>query len=223
MEREKRKLREIIRYNLEFEKTIEYFNWTLDGGNTLSKELEKVLDFEKGQFFTLLPEDADFGALYEFADGWILPQNPTYVQFDASGNKSGSYTIVPQLNHEISDFIFNKMEFKNNRVCVFEDVLTRPEHPHLEFFHQYGLQYLNECYYFLSRDNDSPEIIAQTISESGAIWHTLFILTESDNLKALGKEITLESIREFCKNVQLLVLGAYDGEGYVFWEPGKAM
>jgi hypothetical protein len=54
-----------------------------------------------------------------------------------------------------------------------------------------------------------------------ALWHHVFILTEIANIDEMGKEITLDNIKEFCKNTQLLVIGAYDGEGYVFWEPGK--
>lgn len=211
-------LKELKRYNLDHERTIEYFNFILEGGNTLSKELERVLDFEKGQFFTLLPDNADFSALYEFPGGWILPQNPTYDQCNEFGRKTGSYTWIPTLNKEIGAFIFDTME-KNNYVSVFEDVITRPGKSHLESIDKYGALYLSEYYCYLTPKNASPEIIVSVIRESGIIWHTLFILTEINNPENINKEITLENIKEFSENTKLLVLGAYDGEGYVFWEP----
>ena len=94
-------LRKLNRYNLDFKKANEYFDFIFGGGNTLSSKLQTELNFENGQFFTLLPDDADFSALYEFERGWILPQNPTHFTYDEQGNRKGSYTWIPKLNYEI--------------------------------------------------------------------------------------------------------------------------
>ncbi len=207
------------KYDLDFEKTMDYFNSIMEGGNTLSLELKRNLCFENGQFFTLLPEDANFEDLYDFWGGWILPQNPTFDQFDKLGKKSGSYTLIPTLDMEISNFICEKMLLHPNYVCLFEDVVRQLSDPHLEFFHQYGFLYLEEIYFLLNKDNVTSELIRSTINQSGVIWHTLFMLSFADNSKIIEKNITIDGIKEFCLNTRMLIIGAYDGEGYVFWEP----
>jgi hypothetical protein len=209
------------RYELDFDKAMEYFTWQMDGGNTLSKELSNILNFKEGVFFTLLPEDARFERLYLFEGGWILPQNPTYDQFDAFGNKTGSYTRIPTLKMEISNLLFVKMRMQTNFACIFEEVMQRLDDPHLDFFYEYGFLYLNELYYVLFNHAASPELLKSAIGESNALWHQLFILTEISNPDFLGKKITLDRMKEICQKTQLLIVRAYDGEGFLFWEPNK--
>lgn len=208
----------LFRHNLDYDKAIVYTREQLIFGNTLSKELLNVLDFEKGKFFTLLPDDADLTRIYEFPYGWILPQNETIEYINESGGKS-SFSWTPTVKNEISSFISEKLRLKTNRVCIFEDVVQLLSDPHIKFFHEYGLLYINELYYLVNGKNSSQETIASAIGEANALWHLVFILTESDKSYAAGQEITLGEIKEFCKDTQLLIIGAYDGEGFVLWEP----
>lgn len=209
-------LKDLIKRNLEFEKSILYLKDQLNGGNKLSHELLLTVNFEKGQFFTLLPPDADLEHLYDFFGGTILVQNPTIEYINESGKKV-SYTKVPTLKNEISKYIFDKIKTSANN-CIFEDVVQVISDPHIDFFHKYGLKYKNELYYRITNDIASEELILEAIKEVSSFWHTLFILTEN-NFVPVKKELTLENIKLFCDEITLLVVGAYDGEGYVLWEP----
>lgn len=208
------------RHDLNFEKAYSYLKDQLDCGYILSDELLRILNFEEGQFFTLLPSDADLTRIYNFFEGLILPQNPTYEQISATGKKS-FYTWIPNLKNELSHIILEKIKLKQNNVCVFEDVTRRLEDSHLDFYNQYGVNYLGQIYYLINNEIATKELIATAIGKSNALWHLLFILTESVPEKPLNKEISLDEIQNLCKKTQLLVVGAYDGEGYVFWEPYK--
>lgn len=209
-------MRELIKHNLDFFRAKIYVEDVLNGGHTLSKELLNLLDFEKGQFFTLLPTDADLARLHEFSYGWILPQNETKEYIDEFGRKS-SFSWTPTVLNEISQFIFEEVNLKGF-TCFFEDVVRLPSDPHLEFFHEYGLLYLNELYYLIDNEHASQESIRSAIGEVNALWHLLFVVTKIETSEILGKEITLNTIKEICRRTQLLVVGAYDGEGFVFWE-----
>jgi hypothetical protein len=37
------------------------------------------------------------------------------------------------------------------------------------------------------------------------------------------KVLALEVLENACKKIQLLVVGAYDAEGFVFWEPDNVI
>ena len=213
-------LRELNRHNLDYEKALAYFKDQLNPGHALSTELLNYLDFKNGQFFTLLPVDADLNRIYDFFGGLILPQNPTHTYINELGKKS-SYTWIPTLKKEMSAYIYQLIQLKYSSIAVFEDVLHRPEDTHLDFFNQYGLLYLNQMYYLLNKNNGTPEVIESAIGEADALWHLLFILAEIESSDSLEKELTLEKIKEFARNTKLLVLGAYDDEGYVLWEPNS--
>ncbi len=213
-------MRILNKYVLEFDKAFAYLNDQLNGGNSLSKELLNNLNFENGYFFTLLPENANFEELYMFEGGWILPQNPILEQVSKSGKKS-TYTWIPTLDEEIKRYIFEKLQLNKNYLAIFEDVVRYPEDYHQEFVLEFGLRYLNEFYYQLNISNASEELIGSAIHHINAQWHLLFILTEIKGENKIRKEISLDNIKEFSQNTRLLILGAYDGEGYFFWEPNN--
>lgn len=210
--------KELIRYNLRYNEAATYVKEQLNCDHILTQELLKTLEFEKGEFFTLLPSSADLSKLYEFYGGCILPQNKTLKY---KNEEKGSYTWIPTLKNEMSLYILEKLKFNESYACIFEDVLRRPNGPHLDFFHQYGFLYLEQIYY-LVKNNASAEVVKSAIDEVNALWHLLFIVTEIPNTILLGQQVSLEKIQKFCKNTLLLVVGAYDGEGFVLWEPHKS-
>ncbi len=212
-------LRPLKKYNLKYEKAIIYANDQLNCNYPLSKELLKELNFENGQFFTLLPEDADLNRIYDFFCGLILPQNEICEVINELTGEKSYYTRVPTLDNEIANFIFEALTHNEISVCIFEDVQQELTSPHLEFFHEFGFSCLNKIYYFMNKENASRDEIINALGESNAIWHQLCILTQVNYYNTPGQEVTLEIINHFAKNIQLMILGAYDGEGYFFWEP----
>ena len=33
-----------------------------------------------------------------------------------------------------------------------------------------------------------------------------------------NQKLTIKKIKEICLNTKIIIVGAYDGEGYIFWE-----
>ncbi len=218
--------KKLTRHNLDYEKTIIYVKDQLDIGYVLSEELN-LLNFEEGQFFTLLPENVDLNKIYDFFGGLILPKNETKAQTsESSGKVHEDSKWAPTLNEEISFHISEEFKCKNDYAGIFEDVQQELTSPHLEFFYEFGFSCLNQIYYFLSKKDASPELVYTAMSEADAIWHLLFIITEVDSefIKQFrpGQKINLEHIKKFRDRIRLLALGAYDGEGCIFWEPTTA-
>ena len=54
------------------------------------------------------------------------------------------------------------------------------------------------------------------MENSNAFWHSL-CLTEADFMNVTDT-LKIEKIKEVCLKTKLVMIGAYDGEGYVFWE-----
>ncbi|EFB42295.1 hypothetical protein pah_c012o001 [Parachlamydia acanthamoebae str. Hall's coccus] len=51
-----------------------------------------------------------------------------------------------------------------------------------------------------------------------SFWHSVGVLTEADCFKNDNHTLSLEDIQHICKKTRMILIGAYDGEGYVLWE-----
>lgn len=88
-------------------------------------------------------------------------------------------------------------------------------HPY--FFDDYTVFCRDEVYYLINSSNFSSKLIAECLRRSTSFWHSLGLITTAD-LREVEKEFSSENIREICLKTEVAFVGAYDGEGYVFWE-----
>lgn len=211
------------RHELNFERSIAFVRDNLDNVNTLSNEILNSVNFIAGTFFTLLPPGSDLDRLYEFKEGVILPQNPIIESI--INEKKSRHSVTPTIEEALSEFIFYKINDNKNLSCVFDDVLHDPQSPHLKLFYEKKGLYLfgNEVFYIIRQYNNNLEFILRCIGKSFAHWHSLGVLAEADCFNNINDNVlTLENIQNICKNTNTIMVSAYDGEGYVFWEKSPA-
>ena len=210
-------MKELKKHVLDFELTLKYVQDNLSDGKTLSLELLNLINFFDGYFFTLLP-DATIEGLYNFKSGGILPQIAEEEYF-ISG-KRATYSIIPTIQNEVSDFIFQKVKKSTELSCVFEEILDSPKSPQLTYFRKHNLLYIheNQVYYLIEGSIVKYDAIIKCVEKSNAIWHSLCVLTTADFSHLSNENLTLGKIKEVCLGTELIILGAYDGEGYIFWE-----
>jgi hypothetical protein len=184
------------RYELDFSRGIEYFKSNLEDTNELSSMVIKSVCFKSGRFFTLLPNNTNINNINEFRFAGI----------------------AINVRSQVNDIIFNKLMSDNRLICIFDDVTTDFRLEYRDpLFLSCGLVCEKEIYYLVTRENASRELIDQCFRASNAIWHSLCILTKY-RLNENKKLIDLSEMKEVCLNAGLILAGAYDGEGYVFWE-----
>jgi hypothetical protein len=181
---------------LEKSKALNYFKFNLNSVNRLSSEVLRVIS-DSGVFFTLLPEDV----------------NDEFVHnFDLGGIAEGMRDLEESQ-------IYEKMQANPRLACVFDDFENEyPKGSTGKLYVKCGLYYKNEIYYTLNNKTVSREILSDCFLASNTMWHSLCLLTETDLTDFVHKEITDEKIKEICAKVHLVMICAYDAEGYVFWE-----
>jgi hypothetical protein len=212
-------MRELIRSSLEFKKLYPYFKDRLEGVNELSIEVLNLVDFNDGFFFTLLPNNANLDRIYNLNEGLILPQNPKLLSED----RKSYFQYIPTLREEVSEYIYEKMCSTNPTLnCIIDDFNSSITRPSLEFFKSRDLfaSFSDQVYYKLPSSMANAKIIDELLFRSNAFWHSLCLLTEAD-FSDIINVLTSEKIREICLKTQMIITGAYDGEGYVFWERNK--
>lgn len=185
------------RYKLDQNKVKEYLHWNLEGLNLLSSTLLALEFYDKGDFFSLLPELIEENKINEFKHGGTGVNLNSYVKY----------------------MMWMRLFEDNSLCCIFDEVnFNYQERKNDLLFNLCGLHYEEEIYYLLNKNNLKIENINDCFYASNAIWHSLCILTRTNFSMLVNQKLTKENIRECCKNAELILVGAYDAEGYIFWE-----
>lgn len=188
---------QLNQYLLEFSKAIAYFQYNLDGTNTLSSAVCKYVQFEKGTFYTILRANLSEEQLYGFRWGGI-------------GGSSREKVVN----------ILLKKSLGNPKVHLIFDDVDATYSPSYEWslFSDFGVHYDEEVYYIISGQGVSKDLLNQGLNATAAIWHALCVLSDVDFSRGTDQSIKESEIVNFAKGAQMIVVGAYDGEGYVCWE-----
>jgi hypothetical protein len=215
-------MKKLNKHILNFELAQRYVKDTLIDVNVLSEELLNALDFKNGHFFTLLPEDANLENLYKFTAYGILPQTPE-IEYLVNEQKA-SYSEIPTVDEEVADFILKTVQSNAKFSCIFDDFeattteILELSNLNSNNFYSHSFFYEKEVYYLIENKTLSQELIEKGLMVSNTFWHSLCILTEVSLKNLKNKCLSLEKIREVCEKTKMIMVGAYDREGFVFWE-----
>lgn len=207
----------LIKHTLNYEPTWEYVKDNLDQVNALSILSLKLIDFKEGNFFTLLPEDGNIKWLYNFQGGGILPPNP--VQEHILDGKKTFYRVGVSIMEDLSTLIFKKIMQKKEYSLVLDDVSGPLNEACVTYFSDiHPVGYEEDLYFMIDSNHLSQELILKSLRQSMfCFWHSLGVLTTAD-LTHVRDIFDIKTIEEICLKTDLVMVGAYDSEGYVFWE-----
>ncbi len=188
-------------YVLDFQKTLTYLQDNLEGTNSLSSAVCNFVNFEQGNFYTILRHDIEPDHLHAFKAGGI------------KGN----------FKKKVFDLVFEELQTEENFIAVFDDV-DATYTPSYEWFlySDIGVHHNEEVYYTLSKEKASKKIIEEAFNASNAIWHSLCVVSASSIPLNQGQSLPYLFFAEIAKNASLIVLSAYDEEGFIFWEKEKS-
>lgn len=214
-------MKKLIKHELDPELTWLFFLENLDNANALSIELLNHFKKEKGRFFTLLPKDANLDNLYRFNYGNILPQNP--IKYGSVGSfGSQYYSETPSICEDLARVISDLLNQDENLSCIIDDVIRystdkemKNENQEIKNCTAYSGK---DVYYLLNKDNASFPLIVECLNRNRGYWHALSILSEFPFKDYVGKQLEKHIFAQICCNAQMIIIGAYDGEGYVIWE-----
>jgi len=207
--------REIKKYKLDFDKTISYFIEHIQCGKTLSKRVVEKVNFSKGIFYTFFPSNAEISRLFDFSCGGIIPPIPYgkhSYKIEGFSDKFHPQQIIT-MDRECSEFISSYVKEGGKNCAIVENYMFEPENVHANIRRVKMTPYEKEVYYFLDKENSIEEIY-ETIRKSSEVWHSLFVLTQMNSVLTLYSEC----LDKICDNSKFIIVGAYDGEGYIFWE-----
>ncbi len=198
-------MRKLIKYNLDRKKTFEYFHWNLEGLNALSVTVLENVSFDLGNFYTLMPDGLTEKQLYDFRGGCVK-----------------SYDI----QEGVSKYIHDMQKTNHSYFCVFDDFtdeFSQDFYDDDDIFKACGVDYKHkEVYLILPNQESNTHKIQECLQMSDCIWHSLMVMTDTPFKRNEDRSISKEELQSIAKHAKLVVLRAYDQEGYVFWEKNTA-
>jgi hypothetical protein len=106
------------------------------------------------------------------------------------------------------------------RLVVVEDPLMRPTDPVFERHARESFVFQSEVYHWRLRRQAEPYRLIGEFLNRWISYPFIAVVVRSSRPYDAGEEVTYEEIRRLAMSVESVVVGAYDNEGYIVWQPG---
>jgi hypothetical protein len=199
---------------------VRHMEYCLRHGKTLAKFLLEQFDLNAGRITTFLPSNVSPQAAEDFMSGGKFPAEPPVVAITKEGERV-TMQRIPNCNEHLVRIIEAFISEREGRACVFEDALAAPGDPFLSRSVAQLLVYGNEVYHLLIGRDVRTRTMSQALSQAHSIPIFIGVLTsvvdENNLVGPSPRSITAVELRAFAEGTERIIVGAYDGEGYVLW------
>jgi len=203
----------------------QYVRECLSNGHTLSKCLLEIKDLNRGSVFISVPLSVDVTrTANNFRHGPLLPESMVERSVDNDLEDNSKMTIlpVPQTDEILVRIIQDYLDGDRGRVCVFEDCIARPSDPWLRTSKRSAWKnFEDEVYYFLTSRDSTLSKIGQAIKDANRVYPPLIgAMMKMSEMQSFGfgkMTMTLNILKELARATDKIIIGAYDGEGYLIW------
>jgi hypothetical protein len=179
---------------------VPYLQSSVSDGKTLSRLVLKSVDLTIGEVFTFLPSGADSQAMRNFEAGGVTM---------ASGSEDLAVATIGEQLRAAASAIF-----------VAEHALARCSDPGIQAKLAKWFCYQDEVYYWMADSGVSGGDVRQVLRNGRSWLNTGFVCSVASVSEVQDglKNPTLQTLKDLAQCVVLILVRAYDGEGYIFWQ-----
>lgn len=201
-----------------------YMQKRMADGKTLAKYLLQRSDLSIGRVMTFVPPDVEVkkGELINFEHGQLLPEPPpeTHMRQLEDDGSITRIVPIPNTNALLTQMIQGFLMKRSGHICIMEEGVFERSSPCVASFTVPWLASDEKLYYILTCTNSEDEI-EQVIKKAHNFYPGLIgvmtSLPEGHHLALEAKKITPEELKLLAERAEKIILGAYDGEGYLIW------
>ena len=189
------------------EKGIAYISECLEYGKSLGKQLATLINRESGHITALLPQDVDSKETPDLLSEYRF-------RYGGIGSRVGG--TLTCLAKTVYQFLIEDAD----HICIIEDTIVLREDGWIESSDAPLLFLDNDVYWFLSSKHcDNLERIQRILSALDGERVTGILTSLPSERKPLREkqDITLKDINEFTERTEMIIIDAFDGEGYLIW------
>lgn len=209
---------------LDNSKTLPYLHKCLSYGHTLSKVILDNIDIDSGLISTSLPYDTNEENIYNFKYGGIVPEKSPQTDSQNANTKEENQTSwvpIRSITQPVVDIIRDFVNRDAERICIFEDALAKSTDSKMDEYKSLIRTYQHEVYHLVNIERADDQSIRETIDWAYSFWppmiRILTSLPEKIHNKLIELELTLDLLELVGQRVEMVIVSAYDGEGYLIW------
>lgn len=199
------------------QEAIDYISESLRDGKELSSMILNAVELQSGSVVTYLPTKPASFSINQFRSGGIVGGKPDETLPKHELSAQSRFSPIPNLDHCLISLVTAYLESATAALCLFENQLAQPSDAWLRNSTLHNLNIgATVCHSLTAKDVLDAELISQTVKKSRSIRPPLIgLFTSVSN----GKVHALDeaSLKTMVEHTQRIVVGAYDGEGFLLW------
>jgi hypothetical protein len=181
----------------------------------LGKCVIRSIDLSQGTVFTWLPKGWDAKRLDNINLKAPLT-SPKEIEAKKIEISSGSIVLMDDsMNKPTYDYVQSYLQSNGGTLIIWDmDYLPayyKPEEGPNSFF------FNSQVYAFATSQNNLREKISKCFTQT-APWSLFGVLTSYDKPLPTAQQVDYSVIEEISSGVDAIIVGAFDGDGYIFWE-----
>lgn len=188
------------------------------GWKSLTKAILKNLDFTSGSIYSMLPEELDLSNDYESSlikrlrHASTIAINSNHLQVEA---------IVSHAEINLLRSVKSCIVDDKSTVFVVEDLLAKSSDPNEMENNEvapYRYVFNDELYYLLSK-SETFEKDFNIVNRRVTTMFFVGVLTRLPNsILSESRTLEIQQLEEMSIHTEKIIVGAYDGEGYIYWK-----
>lgn len=197
-------------------------NCLMEGGMMLGHDLLLCCDLESGRVKTYLPTSVSDGESRRFTTGGKV-ETPTGPAENFVARDGTRWVMIPkaETNLHLVRTIQAYLRGEGRRWCIFENATSRPSDVWILAGDDRIRVLGNEVYYLIGKDDAEDEArILKTVRNADSAWRfacAMSSVPEQVHFLEGGRRLKRDEVRVLAERAEKIVVGAYDGEGYLIW------
>jgi hypothetical protein len=169
-----------------------------------------------------VPPDVDERAVRNVRNGRLLADPENYLNGETESGSMIRMAPTPDTDPILAWIIREYLQANMGRVVVFEDAMATPSDPCMRTVKKTAWRaFDNEVYYILRSRDSVDSKISQAIRDAKSAYPGLIgamtAMPEIQSFAIARRKLTLDKLRDLGDRTERIIVGAYDGEGYLIW------
>lgn len=201
-------LQDAVLKKMNFE-ALDFVKENLTNGKTFAHLLLKKQAIDDGNVSVYLPPEVEHTKEKKFRESIFM-----YY-------KGSPYESSDEL---MAEYISQYLHKDKKNICIFENFNSSPTDINfLENFKgkEETFIYKNEVYHLLRNKDAYTPKVEHYIKKTNFVWIFIAALSsfsEKEYETAVSDQVSLETLEDLAERAEKILIGAFDGEGYLIWE-----
>ena len=199
---------------------VKYIEELLSSGGALSAVMLEELNFKDGKFFTYVPNGRKVNNADQLGFGGMVMSN---TEMSTNFPIRGRAQEVKNLDHFLIEEVKRIFHRSEDAVFVIEHLYANSNDRGLEKHFSQWIKCGDSICFFCSKFSAESSISKAFIAGKSTPSFTAVVFADNRLMKVFQKGAIVDEVvlKKLIKATAAVIVGAFDGEGFVIWYPNE--